>query len=144
MALQPPSRVCPYAHWVIPRESKRGPDMTKLIQHIDEMRARLTETSTTEQSLVKHLGDSLSQIDQLLTREIRKVAAEHESRRAVIFNELQALACSIGVFHPPQEMAAVPQHHDGAYFPAVGDWRQATKNLNYQDEFEHQLNGKGH
>jgi hypothetical protein len=118
--------------------------MTKLLQHIDEMRARLTQTSTSEQSLVKSLGDALNHVDQQLVRDIRKVATEHEARRAVIFNELQALACSIGVFQPPPEMGVVPQQNDGhSYFPAVGDWRQATMNLNYQDEFEHHLNGKG-
>ena len=116
--------------------------MTKLLQHIDEMRARLTQTSTSEQSLVKSLGDALNHVDQQLVRDIRKVATEHEARRAVIFNELQALACSIGVFQPPPEMGVVPQQNDGhSYFPAVGDWRQATMNLNYQDEFEHHLNG---
>jgi hypothetical protein len=41
-------------------------------------------------------------------------------------------------------MGVVPQQNDGhSYFPAVGDWRQATMNLNYQDEFEHHFNGKG-
>jgi hypothetical protein len=118
--------------------------MTKLVQHIDEMRARLTQTSTSEQSLVKSLGDALNHVDQQLIRDIRRVATEHEARRAVIFNELQALACSIGVFQPPhQELGVVPQQNDGPYFPAVGDWRQATMNLNYQDEFEDHLNGKG-
>lgn len=118
--------------------------MTKLVQHIDEMRARLTQTSTNEQSLVKSLGDALNHVDQQLVRDIRRVAAEHEARRAVIFNELQALACSIGVFQPPQDMGAIPQQSDGhPYFPAVGDWRQATRNLSYQDEFEYHLNGQG-
>ena len=117
--------------------------MTKLVQHIDEMRARLTQTSTSEQSLVKSLGDALNHVDQQLVRDIRKVATEHEARRAGIFNELHAFACSIGFFQPAPEVGFVPQQNDGPYFPAVGDWRQATMNLNYQDEFEHHLNGKG-
>jgi hypothetical protein len=117
--------------------------MTKLVQHIDEMRARLTQTSTSEQSLVKSLGDALNHVDQQLVRDIRKVATEHEARRAVIFNELQALACSIGVFQPPEDVGAIPQQNGNPYFPAVGDWRQATMNLNYQDEFEQHLNGTG-
>lgn len=118
--------------------------MTKLRQHIDEMRAGLTQTSTGEQSLVKGLGDALNQIDQELLRDIRKVATEHEARRAVIFNELQALACNIGVFQPPPAMDAIPQQNNGhPYFPAVGDWRQATRNLSYQDEFEAHFNGNG-
>lgn len=118
--------------------------MTKLRQHIDEMRTSLTQTSTSEQSLVKSLGDALNHVDQQLLRDIRKVAMEHESRRAVIFNELQALACNIGVFQPPPDMGVIPHHNDGhPYFPAVGDWRQATENLSYQDEFEAHLNGNG-
>ena len=116
--------------------------MTKLRKHIDEMRASVTQTATGEQSLVKSLGDALNHVDQQLLRDLRKVATEHEARRAVIFNELQALACSIGVFQPPQEMGVIPQQNDGQYFPAVGDWRQATMNLNYQDEFEHHSNGQ--
>ena len=65
------------------------------------------------------------------------------ARRATIFNELQALACSIGVFQPPPDVAAIQHQNDTqSYFPAVGDWRQATANLNYQDEFEYHLNGK--
>jgi len=117
--------------------------MTKLRRHIDEMRASVTQTATGEQSLVKSLGDALNHVDQQLLRDLRKVATEHEARRAVIFNELQALACNIGVFQPPQEIGAIPQQNEAhSYFPAVGDWRQATMNLNYQDEFEYHLNGK--
>ena len=120
-----------------------GLDMTKLLQHINDMRASVNHTATGEQSLVKGLGDALSYVDQQLLRDIRKVATEHEARRAVIFNELQALACSIGVFQPPEEVGAIPQQNGNPYFPAVGDWRQATMNLNYQDEFEQHLNGNG-
>jgi hypothetical protein len=125
------------------RSEPEGADMTKLRQHIDEMRANVTQTATGEQSLVKSLGDALNHVDQQLLRDLRKAAAEHEARRAVIFNELQALACSIGVFQPPPDVAAIQHQNDTqSYFPAVGDWRQATANLNYQDEFEYHLNGK--
>lgn len=117
--------------------------MTKLRQHVEEMRTNVTQTASNEQSLVKSLGDALNHVDQQLLRDIRKVAAEHEARRAVIFNELQALACNIGVFQPQPgpDVAAIPHHAEGhPYFPAVGDWRQATRNLTYQDEFEAHLN----
>ena len=118
--------------------------MTKLRQHIDEMRASLTQTATGEQSLVKSLGDALNHVDQQLLREIRKAATEHEARRAVIFNELQALACNIGVFQPPPDKGMIPQQNDGhPYLPTVGDWRQATRNLTYQEEFEAHMNGNG-
>jgi hypothetical protein len=119
--------------------------VTKLRQHVEEMRTSVTQTASNEQSLVKSLGDALNHVDQQLLRDIRKVAAEHEARRAVIFNELQALACNIGVFQPaPSDVAAIPHHAEGhPYFPAVGDWRQATRNLSYQDEFEAHLNVPG-
>jgi hypothetical protein len=61
----------------------------------------------------------------------------------VIFNELQALACSIGMFQPSPDMAAIPQQNGQPHLAAVGDWRQATANVNYQDEFEYHSNGKG-
>jgi NAD(P)-dependent dehydrogenase (short-subunit alcohol dehydrogenase family) len=116
--------------------------VSKLRQHVEDMRTSVTQTASNEQSLVKSLGDALNHVDQQLLRDIRKVAAEHEARRAVIFNELQALACNIGVFQPAPEVTALPAHSEGhhPYFPAVGDWRQATRNLTYQDEFEAHLN----
>ena len=116
--------------------------VSKLRQHVEDMRTSVTQTASNEQSLVKSLGDALNHVDQQLLRDIRKVAAEHEARRAVIFNELQALACNIGVFQPAPEVTTLPAHTEGhhPYFPAVGDWRQATRNLTYQDEFEAHLN----
>jgi hypothetical protein len=117
--------------------------MTKLRQHIDEMRASATQTAANEQALVRSLGDALSHIDQQLLLDVRRAAADHEARRAAIFNELQALACSIGMFQPSPDMGAIPQQNGHQHFPAVGDWRQATANVSYQDEFEYNSNGKG-
>jgi hypothetical protein len=116
-------------------------DMTKLVQHIAEMNTLLIQTTTSEQSLVKALGDALSQVDHQLVRDIRKVALEHQARRAEVFLELQALACSIGMFpHTQEEVAYVPPANDEqALFPAVGDWRQAVLNVNYQDEVDYHL-----
>jgi hypothetical protein len=76
---------------------------TKLIQHIDEMRSRLAQTANTERSLVEELGDQLNRLDQELLQNIQNVAAGHETRRGAIFNELQALAGSIGKFLPALE-----------------------------------------
>jgi hypothetical protein len=124
----------------------------KLLQHIDEMRELLSQTATTEQSLVKNLGDALNNLDQQLLRNVRKVGAEHQARRGVILNELQGLAASVGMFLPPQEAVSpqqIPQQvdyghqYDGhQYVPAPGDWRQAATNVNIQDELEFHLNGK--
>ena len=117
-------------------------DMTKLVQHIAEMNNLLIQTTTSEQSLVKALGDALSQVDHQLVRDIRKVALEHQARRAEVFLELQALACSIGMFPQAQEEVAYvpPANDEQAFFPAVGDWRQAALNVNYQDEVNYHLN----
>ena len=116
--------------------------LTKLVQHIDEMRARLNQTAHTERSLVELLGDALNRLDQDMLQNIRNIAAGHEARRGAILNELQALAGSIGMFLPPQETVAQPQSIDGyPSAPAGGDWRQATTNLSYHDELERHLNG---
>jgi hypothetical protein len=119
-------------------------DATKLLQHIDEMRARLAQTANTERSLVEELGDQLNRLDQELLQNIRNVASGHEARRGTILNELQALAGSIGMVRParePVEPVAISQENGHPYAPAGGDWRQATKNLSYHDELEFQLNG---
>ena len=145
-------------------------DLTKLPQHIDEVRASLTETFRNEQSLVKSLGDELNHLDQQLLQGIRQVAADHQIRRETILNALEDLADSIGMFRPQHEdaaaqPAAIPQpvaklqpaavipeqidygqQYDGhQYAITAGDWRQAAKNI--QDELmnglEFHLNGKG-
>jgi hypothetical protein len=113
-------------------------DPTKLIQHIDEMRARLAQTARNERSLVESLGDQLNRLDQEILQGVRNVAAEHEARRTGILNELQALAASIGRFLPARDpVESVTISQDGhPQATAVGDWRQATKNLSYHDELE--------
>jgi len=125
-------------------------DATKLIQHIDEMRARLAQTAHGERALVESLGDALNRLDQDILQNIRNVATGHEARRGAILNELQALAGSIGRFLParePVEPVTISQENGHPHAPAVGDWRQATKNLSYHDELEFllrngHLNGK--
>ena len=125
-------------------------DATKLIQHIDEMRARLAQTAHGERALVESLGDALNRLDQDILQNIRNVATGHEARRGAILNELQALAGSIGRFLParePNKPVTISQENGHPNAPAVGDWRQATKNLNYHDELEFllrngHLNGK--
>ena len=103
------------------------------------MRARLSQVANTERSLVEDLGDQLNRLDQELLQNIRNVATGHEARRGAILNELQSLAGSIGTFLParePAESVAIPQENGHPHAPAVGDWRQATKNLSFQDELE--------
>jgi hypothetical protein len=113
---------------------------------MDEMSAILTHTTKNEQSLVKALGDALRQVDDKLVQDIRNLNTQHQARRAEIFLELQALACSIGLFPTAQEIPHVPAANDalapGQFIP-VGDWRQAAQNINYQDELDFHLKTVG-
>jgi hypothetical protein len=122
----------------------------KLLQHVDEMRERLRQTAATEQSLVRDLGNALNALDQKLLQDVRQVAAEHQTRRGMILDELEALAGSMGMFLPAREAVTTQQmpqqidfgqQYDGEqYAPSAGDWRLATKNLSFEDEFERHLN----
>ena len=85
-----------------------------------------------------------------MLQNIRNIASGHAVRRGSMLNELQALAGSIGTFLPPREPVepvAISQENGHPHAAAVGDWRQATENLNYHDELEfllrnRHLNGK--
>ena len=116
--------------------------MSKLLQHIDEMGAIVTQTTKYEQSLVKALGDALRQVDDHLVQEIRNINTQHQARRGEIFLELQALAHGIGLFPTAQEIPHVPAANDAhanGQFNPVGDWRQAAQNINYEDELDFHL-----
>jgi len=138
--------------------------MAKLLQQIDHVSTHLTETFRNEQALVKSLGDALNDLDQRLLRDIRQIGADHQTRRGSILDALEDLAASIGSFQPQQETPApqlavspqplaaprpapVPEQVDyGYHYTPPGDWRQATKNVNLQDDLEvllNGLNGKG-
>jgi hypothetical protein len=111
--------------------------MSRLIEHIEKVRMRLTEISASELHLVRALGDALSRVDEKLLRDVRAVTAEHEARRGEILNELQVLATRVGSFPAPQEpfaaIDAQAESNDDAngYHTAIsaGDWRQAAKNI---------------
>jgi hypothetical protein len=72
--------------------------MTKMVQLVEEMRARLTQIADSEQALVRALGEALSLVDQKLLQDVRNLTTEHEARRAAILYELQGLASRIGAF----------------------------------------------
>src|SRR5262245_36740971 len=125
-----------------------GASMSRLIEHIEKVRMRLTEISVSELHLVRALGDALSRVDEKLLRDVRAVTAEHEARRGEILCELQLLATRVGSFPtPPEPYAEIGTdashavadsadgsngtngngHHHAAI--GVGDWRQAAKNI---------------
>ena len=72
--------------------------MTKMIQLIEEMGARLSQIADAENELVRALAQALSRVDQRLLQDVRKITTEHESRRGAILHELQGLATRIGAF----------------------------------------------
>ena len=121
--------------------------MTKLLAHIEEMRARLKEVADNEQSLVKALGDALDRLDQALLRDVRTIASAHEDRREAILGELQGLASGIGMFRAP--LAGLRPRSCRATCPrpntcraiAPGDWRRATSNIEDELDFGPHLNG---
>jgi hypothetical protein len=81
--------------------------MTKMVQLVEEMRARLTQIADSEQALVRALGEALSLVDQKLLHDVRNLTTEHEARRAAILYELQGLASRIGAF-PTAQPEPVP------------------------------------
>ncbi len=134
--------------------------MTKLHEHIEEMRSRLHEIADGEQTLLNALGEALARLDQQLLRDVRSIATEHEVRREAILGELQGLAAGIGMFRAPLSAAPareelpryMPDHghmpaqghrpaqgHSQAIAP--GDWRQAASNI--EDDLDYAGNGGG-
>ena len=80
--------------------------MTKMIELVEEMRARLNQAAESEHALVRALGEALSRVDQKLLQDVRNMAVDHESRRGEILHELQTLATRIGTF--PTQREQVP------------------------------------
>ena len=101
-------------------------ELTELTPHINEMRTKLSQTADHERSLTQALSNELNRMDQETLRSVRTISAEHEARRAGIFNELQALAASMCTFQPGREPQAAVQQHAGP-------------RLSYHDELEASL-----
>lgn len=121
--------------------------MTKLLQYIEDMRARVVDVAANEKVVIKALAETLDRLDQQLLREVRMITSEHEARRAAILGELHGLATGIGMFRPlqsPPEPGALPTYRTvESASPTVvpGDWRAATRNI--EDEAEYGINGRG-
>jgi hypothetical protein len=137
--------------------------MTKMIQLIEEMDARLSQIADAEKELVWALGHALSRVDQRLLQDVRKITTEHESRRGAILHELQGLATRIGAFPIARQPASGVEYAEPAPRPITaannvpeanaipttngvagangnvrpfsrGDWRQAASNI--EDELD--------
>lgn len=118
--------------------------MSKVIEFIEEMRARLNQIAESEQTLVRALADALNRADHQLLQDVRNIATDHESRRGAILHELQGLASRIGTF--PAQREPVPglaykepvkpiAAANGNQNPFTrGDWRQAANNI--EDELD--------
>ena len=118
--------------------------MSKMIQLVDEMRARLTEIAEREQALVRALGEALNRVDHRLLQDVRSITTEHETRRGAILLELQSLASRIGAFPAGRESAPVgyadpapktlAAANDRPPMFGRGDWRKAASNI--EDELD--------
>jgi len=120
--------------------------MSKLSQHIEEMRARLNRIAGDEQALIKALGEALDRLDEALLRDVRAVKTEHNARREAILGELQSLAAGIGMFRGPlqvatEELPAYTPLKERTQAIAPGDWRRATSNIEDELDYGPQLNG---
>ena len=129
--------------------------MTKLKQHTEAMHSRLGKIANREQLLIDALGTALSRADQKLLDDVRSLTIEHETRRALILEELQTLAARIGAFPnseehielfeeealdlpyyaPGEEPKQVQEERQGA------DWREAAKNIH--EGIVQRVNGNG-
>jgi len=137
--------------------------MTKMIQLIEEMHARLSQIADAENELVRALGHALSRVDHRLLQDVRNITPEHESRRGAILQELQGLATQIGAFPIARQPASGVEYAEPAPRPITattsvpeanaiptsngvagangnvrpfsrGDWRQAASNI--EDELD--------
>jgi hypothetical protein len=126
--------------------------MSKMIELVEQMRARMNEIADTEHGLVRALGEALSRVDQKLLHEVFTITAEHEARRGAILGELQGLASRIGAFpsarepfaeiayDEPKSAPSAPANDARPAFPR-GDWREAANNI--QDELYFFCKGRG-
>ena len=120
--------------------------MTRLLQHIEQVRLRMNEIASRELALVRALGEALSTVDQKLLHDVQTVTAEHDARRGAILGELHVLASRIGAFPGPHEpMAELDAEREFPSYLAAqatqqalgrGDWRQAARTIDEELDFD--------
>jgi len=134
-----------------------GDQMTDAQAHIEAMQRRLEKMAAREEQLIAALDDALSRADRKLLDDVRAITLEHETRRAVIFNELQSLATRVGSFPaspkpvetieydsvagtPGQLAPASRPFPVGEALPSPGgDWRATTRRI--AEQLHRALNG---
>jgi len=75
---------------------------------VNQMRTRVKELAKVEGQMVSDLSSALRHLDDLLLHEVRSIAAQHESRRANVLNELQSLATQLNGSYPPASRHVSP------------------------------------
>jgi hypothetical protein len=131
--------------------------MTKMIQLVAEMGAKIAHLKDTEQELIRALGEALNRVDERLLQNVREITSEHEARRGAMLHDLRCLAARIGSFPTSRRpMSGIESAEPAARpikaangpapngIPAVdgldaaddhetllqcGDWRQAVSNI---------------
>jgi hypothetical protein len=115
--------------------------MSKMMELVEQMLARVNQITDAEQALVRALGDALSRVDRKVLQDVRNITTDHESRRGAILHELQTLASRIGAFPVPREEVPELDYADPVarhvaetnsdYPPRArgGNWRQAANNI---------------
>jgi hypothetical protein len=134
-----------------------GDQMTDAQAHIEAMQRRLEKMAAREEQLIAALDDALSRADRKLLDDVRAITLEHETRRAVIFNELQSLATRVGSFPASPKPVETIEYDSVAGTPGQlapasrplpvgealpsrgGDWRAATRRI--AEELNLALNG---
>jgi seryl-tRNA synthetase len=79
-------------------EASQRQASTPLTEQLDQMRIRMNEVAQRENQLVAELNASIRRMDNQLLHDVRSIAAEHESRRANILDELQLLSVRLNGF----------------------------------------------
>ena len=120
--------------------------VVKSNSYIEQVKAKAEHIASKEQLLVDALGDALSAADCKLLDDMRNLATQHETRRAMILSELQSLARRLGTFNLPEPTYETVEYEaqDRPYTPSeeelqateehdtqstAGDWRRALANI---------------
>lgn len=125
--------------------------MTGLPDNVEDLLARLEDSSRSELYLVHTLAEAIRRADEQVLREVRSVTLQHEIRREAILGELHTLATRLCCLPPrhqssfsaataraairQQTQPAPPAEMETAPNPGGGHWRQAAQNIDEELDF---------